>query len=236
MIVRTDLSPPLFITQPDHAALAGRIMDRWLGPALRDSPRKDEILMAVREHDNGWAEVDAAPVVDSESGRLLDFVHVPLDVRQGVWPRGIARLAHTPYAAALVAQHALHIYGRKRRDREWADFFGQMERTRAQHLRRSGAGSLNDLQRDYAFVRVADLLSLGFCQGRREPVTDEFGYDLRVEDGDVIISPDPFGGAPVPLAIRGREIPDRSFSTEADAFEALNAAREATLTGVARGV
>jgi Protein of unknown function (DUF3891) len=235
MIVRLSNESLLLITQPDHAALASRIMDRWLDPDLRESPHRDDILLAVREHDNGWAEVDAAPVLDPNTGRLLDFVHAPLDVRQGVWPRGIARLAHAPYAAALVAQHALHIYGRKRHDREWNGFFAQMERTRAQHLRRRGAGSLDDLQRDYEFVRVADLLSLAFCHGWRDPIAGEFGYDLRLEGGDLVITPDPLGGARVSLEISAKELPDRPFASDADALEAFNTARAVTLTGIARG-
>ena len=91
----------LVITQPEHAGLAGRIMKHWLGD-LAGSPRRAEILVAVNEHDNGWRDVDAAPIVDPATGRLLDFIHAPDHVRQDVWPRGVECLAATPYAAFTV--------------------------------------------------------------------------------------------------------------------------------------
>src|SRR5581483_8368207 len=59
MIVRRTGGRIQLITQPDHAQLAGRIMARCA--ALADRPRRTSILLAVAEHDNGWAEEDAAP-------------------------------------------------------------------------------------------------------------------------------------------------------------------------------
>ena len=94
MIVRTNPDHLLLITQPDHAALSAAIMARWRRDGLPAHPRREWLLLATREHDAGWAEVDVAPIVDPASGRLLDFVHAPDAVRQEVWPRSIERLAH----------------------------------------------------------------------------------------------------------------------------------------------
>jgi hypothetical protein len=33
------------------------------------------------EHDNGWAEEDAAPVVDPANGGVADFIRIPLEIR-----------------------------------------------------------------------------------------------------------------------------------------------------------
>ena len=81
---------------------------------------------------------DAAPTVDPESGKVMDFVSAPLSVRHGVWPRGIARLADDPWAAALVAQHVLTVYDRYRSDDEWTAFFVEMAAARARMLRAGG--------------------------------------------------------------------------------------------------
>ena len=75
-----------------------------------------------------------------------------------------AALAHDPWAAALVAQHAITVYDRFRSDSEWASFFAEMETARDAMLRASGL-PLDDLLDDYAFVRLADLISLTFCTG-----------------------------------------------------------------------
>src|SRR3954463_4207109 len=105
MIVRTYRDRLQLITQPDHAQLARRIMEHCV--ALADHPRRNAIMLAIAEHDNGWAEPDAAPTVDLSTGRIADFITAPTAVRQGAWPRAVARLAHSPWAAALVANHAV---------------------------------------------------------------------------------------------------------------------------------
>ena len=106
MIVRQFADSLLLITQPDHAHLAREVMGRAL--PLARHPRRDAILLAVREHDNGWAEPDAEPII-GPSGDVADFIAAPIAVRQGVWPRAVARLAGDPWAAALVAQHAITV-------------------------------------------------------------------------------------------------------------------------------
>jgi hypothetical protein len=110
VIVRSAPDHLLLITQPDHAALAAQIMAEWRRDDLPECPRRDVILQATREHDNGWIEFDRAPIVDTATGRLLDFINAPEPVRQEIWPRGVERLRDRPYTAALVAEHALSVY------------------------------------------------------------------------------------------------------------------------------
>ena len=85
-------------------------------------------------------------------------------MRHGVWPRAIARLADDPWAAALVAQHAITVYDRFRSEAEWTPFFADMEAARDAMVRASGM-PLDDLAADYPFVRLGDLISLVFCTG-----------------------------------------------------------------------
>ena len=42
---------------------------------LHGHPRRERILLAVGEHDNGWAELDGAPPVDPVTGQIYDFIH-----------------------------------------------------------------------------------------------------------------------------------------------------------------
>ena len=235
MIIRPGTTSQVLITQPDHAALAAHIMRQWRADGLPESPRRAAILLAIDEHDNGWAEVDAAPIVDPSTGRILDFVNVPDDVRRNVWPRGISRLAATPYAAALVAQHALHIYRRYRTSVEWTAFFASMETARDRCLLETPSVTLDDLLRDYRFVRVGDLASLTFCNGWAELPTDECGYAMRLDGERLVITPDPFEGASVPIAVAARELPDRAFASAADARKAFALARRMDVKGIAAG-
>ena len=135
VIVRQAGDTLQLITQPDHARLAGAIMQHSV--ALAAHARRASILLAIAEHDNGWTEPDAAPLIDPATGIPLDFISAPIAVRQGVWPRGVARLAHDPWAAALVAHHAIAIFERYRERQCVDEFFAEMETMRQAMLCRS---------------------------------------------------------------------------------------------------
>jgi hypothetical protein len=233
VIVRAEHDTLFLIPQPDHAHLARRIMER--SPAVAMLPRRDAIALAIGEHDNGWTEEDAAPIIVPSSGAIADFVHIAVAVRQRVWPRAIHRLSATPWAAALVAQHAITIYDRFRTDAAWTAFFADLESLRARFVDAAGL-TLSELLADYPFVRLGDLISLSFCTGW----TSEQHYShwlVRAEGPRVIISsgvsPALFGGSTVPIEIRARAVRARAFHSDADVRAAVNAAPTVTLRGEA---
>jgi hypothetical protein len=220
----------MLMTQPDHAHLARRIMDHSVALAAR--PRRDAILHAIAEHDNGWAEEDAAPTVNPETGGVVDFVSAPLSVRHGVWPRAIARLAD-PWAAALVAQHAITVYDRFRSAAEWTSFFANMEAARDALLRANGM-PLDDLAADYPFVRLGDLISLTFCTGWTD--AQRFGdWTVTLASTGVVVTPDPFGGVTIPIEINARVVRNQPFRSDAELRDALSAAKTTVLRGEVSG-
>ncbi len=231
MIVRPVHDGLLLITQPDHAHLAARIMEHCVPLAVL--PRREAILHAIKEHDNGWAETDAAPVVDTRTGDVADFVNAPLGVRHGVWPRAVARLAADPWAAALVAHHAVTVYERFRSDPAWTMFFGEMEAARDRMVRASGL-PFDDLVHDYLFVRLADLISLTFCTGW----TDEQrfgGWTVQLTGTRVVVAPDPFGEAIIPGEIGAKKIRHPPYRSDAEVQAAVSGATPATLRGDVAG-
>ena len=200
---------------------------------LKARPRRDAILHAIGEHDNGWEEADAAPTVNPTTGNVADFISVPLSVRHAVWPRGIGRLASDPFAAALVAQHALTVYSRFRSDSEWRSFFAQMESARDALLRAS-CFPLEDLVADYPFVRLGDLISLAFCTGWTDE--QQFGeWTVQMAGTRVVVTPDAFGGANIPIEINARPIPNRPLRMDAELRELLSEADRVTLRGEVSG-
>lgn len=231
MIVRDHPDRLLLITQPDHAHLAERIMQRCV--SLDEHPRRGAILHAIAEHDNGWAEEDASPALNPETGSVVDFVNAPLAVRHAVWPRAVARLAPDAWAAALLAQHAITVYDRFRPDPEWTSFFSTMEAARDEMLRASGP-PLEALRPDYVFVRLGDLISLTFCTGW----TDEQRFaewSVRRDGDDVVVAPDPFDGTRVPIEIHARQLRAGPFRSDAELREALTSAEPIVLRGEVRG-
>lgn len=237
MIVRPHAGGVQLITQPDHAALAAHIMRAWRRDNFQSSGRRADVLLAIEEHDNGWRETDQRLFVDSATGKLFDFATMPDEERRAVWPRSIRRLGGTPYAAALVAHHASHIYRRYRGEPSWEPFFADMERIREHHLELAGMRNADDLRRDYVFLRIADLASLTFCCGWTTPQQDDsgLGYSMHVEGDRLLINPDPFFGKEVALSVPARTLAAERFASAAEAEQAFARATPAPLTGTARG-
>lgn len=229
MIVRPDGDGLLLITQPDHAHLAGRIMERCAG--LREHPRRALVLRAVAEHDAGWALPDASPILLAGSGEVADFIRAPAAIRQGVWPRAIALLDAEPWTAALVAEHALTVYGRFRGDEAWKAFFEELTLLRDPLIERSGL-SHRELAEDYPYVRLGDLISLTFCT--RSSELSQFGEWRVARDGDrVSVTPGLFDGQEIPFEIEARRLGPRTFASEPALLEAYAQAERVTLRGVA---
>jgi uncharacterized protein DUF3891 len=210
-------------------------MRQWKHGHLPDSPRKPSIMNAIEHHDSGWAEIDDALVVDETTGQVLDFMEVPDAFKRDTSSRGIEALSSDPYAAALVAQHRLHVYRRYGEHPEWSAFFAGMTAARDSYLRAAGPGSFDELLRDYAFVRAGDLASLAFCNNWTDTADDGCGYAMRLEGTTLFIGPDPFDGRTIEIDIDAREIGNQSFASAADARRAVASAPIVRVKGLVTG-
>lgn len=232
MIIRPQEDTILFITQPDHAVAAAELVVHFEGFAAH--PRRDDVHLAVLEHDNGWQELDEDLVFDATLGRALDFIAVPDPLKRSVWPLAIDRLANrSAYAAALVAEHAAFVYSSNRQHPDWLKFFDSLERRRGDLLGRCGM-ALDTLRGDYRFLAIADLLSLAFCHGWTED-RERFGHKVCCDGGAVTIRPSLLPAAPVPVRVRARRVPDQRYESAAALRDGLARAPAEFLTGVARG-
>jgi hypothetical protein len=232
MIIRRDGTSLLFVTQPDHARLAADLLNHWQGFAAH--PRRAALLLAAREHDNGWRELDEELVFDPAEGRAVDFMTAPDPVKHAVWPRGVDRLAETsPYGAALVAQHAVFVYDSHRDEPAWTEFFAAM-RTRRDDLRARAGHTAQELDADYPYLSVVDLLSLTFCNGWRDD-HQRFATRTHCDDRGIVIDPSPFDAPSIALRVRARRLPDRRYASAADLRAAFEEAPVAIIEGQARG-
>lgn len=227
MIVRDAGSDWLLISQPDHAALAARLLRAWTIGTLPARPTRDAVLFATEHHDIGWSDEDAAPTLDPATGRPCDFVSIPVGRRHDVWRRALAALApQSTYAAALVAQHALTAYRPYRNDPAWTSFFAEMERARdhwyGADARPDGtSGGLLDPQgadrlhflADYGALRLGDVASLILCNAWTAPQEQEASH-LDLDGDTLIVAPDPFGGQSLEFDIPARRIAARRYGSD----------------------
>ena len=219
------------VTQPDHAQLAATALSLFRLPELVSHPRRDALLRAVRLHDNGWRELDAAPPVDPASGLPYGFIELPPPLRLEVWERGTARYAASdPYAALLATEHALALHADRAGAEGWRDLLPRLAERRAELLAACGLEEA-ELAADYRWLDLADALSLAACAGwsRR---AERHGFALAPEppatDGDALaaqlrLAPFPLAGSTT-LPVPCRLLPARRYGGDADLGAALAAA------------
>jgi hypothetical protein len=214
------------VTQGDHAHLAAEFLGLCRIPALLDSPHRDQILRAVREHDNGWRELDAAPPFDPEAARPYSFRTIPDDARRQLWTRGCERHRDTdPLVAALIVEHARQLHESWLDAAEWSDWWKELEELSVELAEELELTS-ESLAESYHWLSLADSCSLAVCEQR----PDSFVVgDIRVRscDDSLFLDPFPLAGA-TSFELRCRRIPDRRYRNAVDFGRTLVTARWAT--------
>lgn len=221
----SDLLPPhlLLITQPDHAHFAAELLSLWRTNGLPAHPRRAELLFAVREHDNGWRETDSAPHWNPETGRPHDFLSLPRADRIELWERGVSRYAgEHPDAALLIVRHAINLHESRRGQAGWDDFMGLLDELRENLLETTGMPE-EQLEEDYRWLDLADLLSLTACS-RRPAAVERYGFRALLDDETLRLDPFPLAGATA-FRVPCRRIPARPYRGHADLGSELAAAR-----------
>ena len=248
MIRRVDGGDWLLIAQPDHAALSGTFAERW-GSAHGPFPPVggwEAVLYAAREHDNGWAEWEAAPTVDA-AGRPRNFLEMPVAEVLPVWRRGPRRAAeYDPYSGLLVSLHATRIFqpryqhGRDAaEERESLRLFLEEQEAFRSDLQRRVTVDEPVVRAHSALIGLWDRLSLLVCCGPIPAATLE---DVPAHGGAMAVrviptgerwaalEPYPFAGGAVELAVPARRVPAHPYATPEALREALAAAPAETLT------
>jgi hypothetical protein len=233
MIVVHDGPSYLLVTQNDHAHFSGELLSLWRADGLPGNPRRDDIVFAAREHDNGWREADSAPRVDRESGEPYGFLSLPAADRVEIWRRGIRRYREQrPYAALLIHQHALALHAPDGAGDEYAELLDEVRASRNELLEANGIDETVVID-DYPWIQSTDLLSLVACrcfEGDRARAGRRFWR----ENGELVIHPLPLAGA-TRFRIPCRRIERRRYTSDVDLATALARAHWDTLEVRVRG-
>ncbi len=197
MIITKTRKEVIAIKQEDHAAFAGFLLERWSDHGFKHDERREAIIRATGQHDNGWKEFDAAPRIDEKTGLPVDFRKITPEEIHDIWMRGSQRfVVEEPYVAMLITHHAysLHEHAHNNRSDIWKDFFVTLARQRA-FLRDSMGLTHNDIEHGYSFLRMADWFSLKYCTepklGAARPA-QYAGYKLVREEDEFRFRPYPF--------------------------------------------
>jgi hypothetical protein len=216
------------ITQGDHAHFAADLLSLCRFPELLNHPHREALIEAVREHDNGWRELDAAPQVDPKTATLYDYVTLPGNERRRLWARAARRQRDdNPTVALLITQHALSLHQELKGTEVWDKWLSEILELRAELLVEADL-NLDQLNRDYAYLRFADRCSLAACDRGKTAFAD-LGTSVSFTSGTLILDPLPLVGA-TSFNLRCRHLPKRRYLGDLDLGTELATARWETFT------
>jgi hypothetical protein len=105
MIVAETAEHYRFITQTDHAELAGQLAQRWGNDEFERPTPYPAVVLAAYNHDDGWWEYDRRPHLD-EDGEPINFTGISADPWVDLYDEGIRTVVEMDrYAGLLVSMH-----------------------------------------------------------------------------------------------------------------------------------
>jgi len=216
VIVRERPDSFLLFEQHEHALVAGEFARRW-----REKPQPFEsTVYAVANHDLAWREPDREVLWNEEKFRPYSFMDYPVDLKLPAQRRAIDLVEdHDPYAGCLCSMHYARFLLDSERPEEVEFREGELKR---QDRLRKGMGDeeLENLERNFHFLRVCDGLSLFLCLnepgGGDRPPPYPGGFQLEgtrfepvwEDDRTLRLDPNPFPeeiGVAIPYRMVGRD-------------------------------
>lgn len=96
----------IMITQHDHAKISGEIAQHWKDDYFKGEERKEDVLLAISEHDRGWIEADSAPLWNNRQQKPYTFMDYPLESKVAFYKKGIDEVKKmSKYASLLCSAH-----------------------------------------------------------------------------------------------------------------------------------
>ncbi|WHY01583.1 DUF3891 family protein [Neobacillus sp. DY30] len=106
MIVLEREQSYLMVTQNDHAKIAGVIARNCKEDYFFDDLRTQEVLLAIKEHDRGWIEMDSSPVWNDQTEKPYSFIDYPLSLKITFYKKGLDEVEKmSKYAGLLCSLH-----------------------------------------------------------------------------------------------------------------------------------
>ena len=241
MIIREADDGLILIRQTEHARLCGLMASDWGASGFAAPAPLEPLVVAAREHDNGWKEWEDAPRLNRETNRPHTYIDIPIDQHLAIYRRGIARvLVHDPYAGVMVSLHGSLLYSRFRIDQAGAaDFLSEQQAMRdrlieqlAEDPRYADHCELETLMANRDLLFGWDALSLFLCHGEAWEKNLEFPTGRGPErtpvrvtqrDGRWQLDPFPFR-APLAISIATVALDGAPFESEGAMRQALRSA------------
>lgn len=230
------------ITQPDHAFLSSEIMSFWGNEDFGEITPRDEVMLAIREHDCGWEKTDSVADLNPGNGYPRSFVEMRPESQFEIWSECFKRHAgEHPYACALIALHFSELNERTiSRYPDSGAAVSLREKIR-EFLHRSlgiraGEGTPGgclpaDIRANLRFLQVGDMISLALCRGSGSVTVANVPVNYLGDTAEIVLSsqdglnytvrPNPFSRDSLHFDISGRKLGKKSFGAQEELKEAF---------------
>jgi len=250
MIRRDDGHDWLLIPQVQHAHLAADIAAVWRNDLVSPLLLAEQLISAIRHHDDGWAEWEQSPQIDPETGIPREFTEMPMSIATKIWTRSIDECREpAPLPGIWVSKHfcwlaeqAREIRPHIRDDLAAIDEFLAEQRTTHRLWREVLEAEIPTSEAEllmkigFRFLQFFDRLSLWLCCAERQDVwkvrAKNFGEltFTPTQNGVLTIDPFPLSVDRLKLSVTSRRIPQQQFAGDEEFRHALRNAKQETLT------
>ncbi|OIJ12783.1 hypothetical protein BKP35_09385 [Anaerobacillus arseniciselenatis] len=164
VVTENDKEKILLFEQHEHAKACGDFAEAWRDEYFIEKKKRDEVVYAIVEHDNGWIELDEKPSLNKKTQMPYSFINYPLKPKLKAYTNGINRVEDIDnYAALLCSLHFSSFFEGYTNGR--GEGFLKQERRRQQRLMEKLNINKKDraLQFHYELLQFCDNLSLYLC-------------------------------------------------------------------------
>ncbi|MBU1373715.1 MAG: DUF3891 family protein [Bacteroidetes bacterium] len=172
MIVRQDQENLIFITQHDHAYIAGEFFTHFKKEFIA-TEHYESLKFAVHQHDRAWIIPDTNPIVNDSTNFPFTFIDYPERLKLHFYKLGIEQVDQAnSYAALLCSMHyAGYVENFKS---EAGKQFYEREQLRQKHLiNKLKIPHDRLLQYQLKILRFCDDLSLYVCMNKPGAAKEE---------------------------------------------------------------
>lgn len=166
MIIQEGKGSWKIIKQHDHAYVSWQVAVNWKEEYLPYPSARDQVFLAVRQHDRAWIPLDEEALWDINQEKPYDFIKYPVNKKLPAYQRGIDELEKMSwYAALLSSGHYTSFFSNDHYDSPAIADFLKQEKIRKEKIHNYPVTGIAEEQvREHLnFLQFCDDLSLYIC-------------------------------------------------------------------------
>ncbi|WP_226665524.1 DUF3891 family protein [Metabacillus litoralis] len=163
MIVYETPSSFVMTEQHEHALLSNSFAKNWKEEFFLFSEKKEDVYLAIAQHDRAWIEMDASPIWNERYSRPYSFIDFPESLKLTCYTKGINEVQkYSLYAGLICSIHYTNFFNNINEDYQISCFVKD-EKNRQKELRKKIICHDDEILFHYNLLKFCDSFSLFVC-------------------------------------------------------------------------